>query len=377
MLLDVLRGVAILGTLATNVWIFTHPSGEYGVLSDATAIATLSGNPVETAFRFLANGKFLALLTILFGVGLAIQYHSAQRRGERWPGRYRWRAGLLFVEGSLHFLLIFAFDVLMGYAVAALVVAWLLNRSGRVQKVVFWTTGSLHLALMLLGTVALLAGPDPAANPDPALTGLFTSGGYLDQVRFRLDNALALRSEPILTFSLLLFLFLFGVRLFRAGAFGADPTGRRIRRRLVWYGLGVGLPLNVATTLAGPDLFLVDRYVLPALVTVGYLGLVGMLLDRLRRPGPVVSGLTAVGRTALSCYVLQNLVCTVICYGWGLGLAATLAEARPWWVIGLWAAVCTGLTVGASLWLRRFQHGPLEALQRSLLTRRRTVAELG
>ncbi|WP_199853094.1 DUF418 domain-containing protein [Plantactinospora sp. BC1] len=95
MLLDVLRGVAILGTLATNVWIFTHPGGEYGVLSDTTAIATLSGNPVETAFRFLANGKFLALLTILFGVGLAIQYHSAQRRGERWPGRYRWRAGLL------------------------------------------------------------------------------------------------------------------------------------------------------------------------------------------------------------------------------------------------------------------------------------------
>ena len=28
--LDVLRGIAILGTFATNVWIFTHPEGLAG-----------------------------------------------------------------------------------------------------------------------------------------------------------------------------------------------------------------------------------------------------------------------------------------------------------------------------------------------------------
>ncbi|MGI5215550.1 DUF418 domain-containing protein [Plantactinospora sp. CA-290183] len=378
-LLDVLRGVAILGTLATNVWIFTHPAAEYGVLVDTGSVMTLSANPVETAFRFLANGKFLAMLTILFGVGLAIQHRSALRRGERWPGRYPRRAALLFAEGTAHFVLVFAFDVLMGYAVAALVVAWLLGRSGRAQTVAMWVAGGLHLALMLLGTAALLGTADPTSNGDPTSSGgpaasadprlaeLFSDGGYLDQLRFRLDNALALRIEPIITFGLLVFLFLLGVRLFRAGAFGADETGRRLRRRMLRIGLGAGLPLNLATTLAGPDFFLIDRYVLPPLVTIGYLGLVGTLLDRLARPGPVTAGLTAVGRTALSCYVLQNLTCAVLCYGWGFGLAATLADARPWWVFGLWAAVCTALAVAASFWLRRFPLGPLEALQKRLL----------
>lgn len=368
-LLDVLRGMAILGTLGTNIWIFTHPAGEYGVLVDTGSVATLADNPVETVFRFLANGKFLAMLTVLFGVGLAIQYDSAARRGERWPGRYPLRAGLLFLEGTLHFLLVFAFDVLMGYAVAAFVVARLLARSARIQTAAMWIAGGLHLTLMLFLTVGLTAAPSSTPSTDNRLATLFSSGSYPDQVRFRLDNMLALRIEPIITFGLLLFLFLLGVRLFRAGAFGTDEAGRRIRRRLAWYGLGLGLPLNLATTLAGPDLFLIDRYVLPPLVTLGYLGLVGVLLDRLTRRGPVTAGLTAVGRTALSCYVLQNLLCAVVCYGWGLGLAGVLADARPWWVIGLWLVVCTCLTVAARLWLRRFAQGPLEAVQKKLLRR--------
>ncbi|GAA0711929.1 DUF418 domain-containing protein [Dactylosporangium roseum] len=367
MLLDVLRGVAILGTLATNVWIFTHPAAEYGVLIDTADMAALADNPFETAFRFLANGKFLAMLTILFGVGLAIQHRSALRRDGRWPGRYPRRAALLFIEGTAHFLLVFAFDVLMGYAVAAIVVAWLLARSARVQAVVMWVSGGLHLALMLLGTAVLLAAPAPVTEADPRLARLFTDGSYLDQVRFRMDNALFLRAEPIITFGLLVFLFLLGVRLFRAGAFDAGATGRRIRRRMLVLGLGAGLPLNLATTLGGADLFLVDRYVVPPLVTLGYLGLIGTLLDRLARPGPVTAGLTAVGRTALSCYVLQNLACAAICYGWGLGLAAALADARPWWIFGLWAGASGVLALAASLWLRRFRQGPLEALQRRLL----------
>ena len=31
--LDVARGVAILGTLATNIWIFTDPAGMIGILT--------------------------------------------------------------------------------------------------------------------------------------------------------------------------------------------------------------------------------------------------------------------------------------------------------------------------------------------------------
>ncbi|MFE5816593.1 DUF418 domain-containing protein [Streptomyces sp. NPDC056479] len=359
-LLDVLRGAAILGTLMTNVWIFTGPGAEWGAQQSG-----MSTGAVEGTFGVLANGKFLSLLTILFGVGLAIQYASAERRGQPWPGRYRWRALFLFGEGTVHFVLVFAWDVLMGYAVTALLVARLLTRSERAQRRVMWWAAGIHLTVIGLLTAALtLADSGDGAAVSGEVVDLYAHGSYLDQIAFRLENAIVLRMEPVLTFFLLVFLFLLGVRLFRAGAFGADETGRRLRSRLLVWGIGLGLPLNVAATLAGPDLFLLARYGTAPLLALGYIGLIGAVVDRVRRPGPLMTGLTSVGRTALSGYVLQNLLCALVSYGIGLGLAERLGDSGPWWVVGLWAGVCAVLMVGSTLWLRRFSAGPLETVQK-------------
>jgi uncharacterized protein len=379
-MLDVVRGVAILGTLMSNVWIFAAPGAEWGILSGNTGVSTgadpssLAG-VAETVFRSLANGKFLSMLTILFGVGLAIQFRSAVRRGQPWPGRYKWRALFLFVEGAAHFVLVFAWDVLMGYAVVALLVAWLLTRSVRAQRVTWLVAGTVHLAVMSLLTTAMLLASDGGTDggtdggPDSDVVALYAHGSYGEQIAFRLSHAVILRMEPVLSFGLLVFLFLLGVRLFRSGAFQDDAAGRRLRRRLALWGLGVGLPLNALTVLGGPDFFLLERYVAAPALAIGYLGLIGMALDRVRRPGPLSSALTQVGRTALSCYVLQNALAALACYGIGLGLASRWADSGPWWVMGLWAAICLVLVMGATLWLRRFEHGPLEAVQKRLLRR--------
>ncbi|MDA0565390.1 DUF418 domain-containing protein [Streptomonospora sp. S1-112] len=388
-LLDVLRGVAILGTLATNIWIFAAPGAEWAVLSSTTGGAPESavegagaaaGAALEAALRFAANGKFLALLTLLFGVGLAIQFRSAARRGSRWPGRYKWRALLLFAEGTLHFVLVFAWDVLMGYAVTALLVAWLLTRSRRAQRVALWVSAGAHVLLMALLTAGLMAlermaPPQRQGDTDAAaeVVRLYAEGGYLEQVAFRLENLPMLRIEPVLSFALLVFLFLLGVRLFRAGAFAPDAAGRAIRTRLLLWGLGVGLPLNLATTLAGGSLFLVDRYIAAPVVALGLIGLVGRLMDAMtahgRAPGIVTTAFSSLGRTALSGYVLQNVLAMLACYGIGLGLAARLEHTGPWWVMGLWAAICLVLLTGSTLWLRRFDNGPLEAGQKWVLAR--------
>ncbi|MET9514756.1 DUF418 domain-containing protein [Streptomyces sp. NPDC002994] len=374
-LLDVLRGVAILGTLMTNVWIFTAPGAEWGILQSGTGGSGQGTVPAvaELLFRVAADGKFLSMLTILFGVGLAIQFDSAARHGRRWPGRYRWRALFLFAEGTLHFVLVFAWDVLMGYAVTALLVAWLLTRSDVARRRVMWWAAGLHLAVMgLLTAVLVSAGADEESGGGVSreVVDLYAHGSYLDQVSFRLENALALRLEPVLSFGLLVFLFLLGVRLLRAGAFGADETGRQLRARMFRWGLGLGIPLTAAFAMAGQDWFLLGRYCAAPLVAVGYIGLIGAVVDRVRRPGPLTIGLTSVGRMALSGYVLQNVLCVVVSYGFGLGLATRFAgPAHPWWVMGLWAAVCVVLMAGATLWLRRFRYGPLESAQRWVLRR--------
>ncbi|MFE3283912.1 DUF418 domain-containing protein, partial [Streptomyces sp. NPDC059233] len=224
-LLDVLRGAAVLGTLMTNVWIFASPGSEWSVLQGGLTSPDPVADPsaatvAESVFRFLADGKFLSLLTILFGVGLAIQYDSAARRGEPWPGRYPRRAAFLFLEGTVHFLLVFAWDVLMGYAVTALLVAWLLARSERVRRVALWTAAGVHLTLVGLVTLGDLAKPDSGPKaPDPEAVRLYAHGGWGDQIAFRLDHFAALRIEPVFSFGLLVSLFLLGVRLHRAGAF--------------------------------------------------------------------------------------------------------------------------------------------------------------
>ncbi|MFE3555446.1 DUF418 domain-containing protein [Streptomyces sp. NPDC059193] len=372
-LLDVLRGAAILGTLMTNVWIFASPGSEWAVLQgglttpDPVADPTVA-NIAESVFRFLADGKFLALLTVLFGVGLAIQYDSAARRGEPWPGRYPRRAAFLFVEGTVHFVLVFAWDVLMGYAVTALLVAWLLARSEKVRRRAMWTAAAVHLALLALLTLAALStAGGPSKGPDPAAVELYARGSYGEQIAFRLENLAVLRIEPVFSFALLVFLFLLGVRLHRAGAFTDTGAGRRIRARMAAWGLGLGLPLNAATALGGDAFFLLGRYGAAPLLAVGYMGLIGIALDRLWIPRPVTTALGSVGRTALTCYVAQNLLCMLLCYGFGLGLAAELAGTGPWWVMGLWAGVGLTLAAGSWLWLRRFDRGPLESVQRFVL----------
>jgi uncharacterized protein len=353
--LDVLRGVAILGTFGTNAWLFAAPGGPVAWISTALAGAT----PLETALRTLSNGKFLALLTLLFGVGIELQYRSAARRAIPWPGRYPVRAAVLLVEGFVHYVLVFEFDVLMGYAIASFLVAYLVGRSDRAVRAWAGAVGAAYVAALLAVTGLLLMAPDESASAsaaDPTLTA-----SWPRQVLLRLEYFTLFRSELVLIVPSAVVLFLVGSRLVRAGAF--TEAGAPIRRRLVVVGLGVGVPLNALAAAAGPDWFIVDRYLAPPLVALGLLGLGTSIVLRARRDaGPIRRGLTAVGRTALSCYVLQNVLAAVLCYGWGFGLAERFAGTGPWFALGLWSGVSAVLLAVAPLWLRRFDRGPLELL---------------
>ena len=379
-LLDVLRGLAILGTLGMNIWLFAGPGGELGVVDlDMPTLASAAADPgagavAEALFRLAMNGTSLSLLTLLFGAGLAVQYRSARKRGLPWPGPYKWRALFLFFEGLVHFTLVFAWDVLMGYAVTALVAAWLLARGPRVRVAVATAAGALHLALMAVATAFLVSSSGTAdgggpngRGPDPELVRLYADGSYLEQVTARLENAAVLRIEPVMSFGLLLALFLGGVFLFRAGAFAPGAQGRRLRVRMAVWGLGIGVPMKTAASLLGSDWFLIERYVAAPVAACGVAGLVGLILDLARRTGPVTRALSDLGRVALTGYVLQNLIAMVACYGFGLGLAARFADSGPWWVFALWAAIGAVLLAGSALWLRRFRHGPLEAVQKAAL----------
>lgn len=368
-LLDVLRGVAIFGTLGTNVWIFAAVGGGDSGIFGAGIPWWSSVNDFLTALTlFFTNGKFLGLLTILFGVGLEIQYQSARRRGLRWPVRYLWRSALLLAEGFLHYLLVFEFDILMGYAVAAMISTFLVGRSERAINRAMWAFGGVHV--LLFGAVSLLVFLLTLQQPGALEGGIFAegaarvyeSGSWGDQVLFRLDNFLWYRIEPVFIIPMNVFLFLLGVRLMRSGVFAPDEHGRLIRRKMLRLGLLLGIPLNLLYFVPNGLFELPVRYLFAPVLSLGYIGLVALLVER-GYFSWLTDRVSEVGRMALSCYVLQNVLASVIFYGWGFGLTG---EVGTVWTLAIWACICAMLMLFARLWLGWFWAGPLEAVWKRL-----------
>ncbi|MFI7002130.1 DUF418 domain-containing protein [Nocardia sp. NPDC050175] len=357
--LDVLRGIAILGTLGTNIWIMTNQQGLIGYLDELKQPAT-GWLWAERALQQLAQGKFLGLLTIMFGIGLAIQQGSAQRGGRRWPGKYPIRAGLLLLDGLLNFVFVAEFDVLMGYAVTGLLVAFVLATGERAQRRWLIVAASIHLVMLTAIGLATAFHPRPAPPPRTLDPNPYADGSFWDLVVFRLQNAGEFRSETVFVFAMSVALFLLGARLFRAGIF--RPEGARMRKWLMIAGFGVAMPIDLIAGIAGNGAyFIVTRYGTAPVVSLGILALVAHFYLRRPRVGFVGRRLTEVGRAALSCYILQNLVASILCYGWGFGLAARVSpDARVPFTVGIYLLVALIIVTGAHFWLRRFERGPVE-----------------
>jgi uncharacterized protein len=74
-----------------------------------------------------------------------------------------------------------------------------------------------------------------------------------------------------------------------------------------------------------------------------------------------------VGRTALSNYLLQTVICTTIFYGQGFALFGQVSRVQQaMFVVGIWIVQI----VVSSLWMKWFRFGPAEWLWRSLSYRR-------
>ena len=357
--LDVMRGAAILGTLATNIWIFTNVEGLVGYIN-GTGRATGGWAPVQAVLQQFAQGKFLGLLTVMFGIGLVIQQRSAQRRGQRWPGGYPWRAALLMLDGALHYLLFTEFDVLTGYALTGLIVAFILTTGIRAQRTWIVCAVAVHAAMLALVVAALSSAP--AREPQPLSPNPYADGSFWDLVAFRADNLVLFRLEVLFILPLSIALFLVGAHLY--GARVLDPDRGTLRRRLIVAGLAIALPVDLALGLLGGDTGLIlGRYGTAPIVALGLLAAIAHRYAEGRTPGAPGRAFSGVGRTALSCYVLQNILCSIVCYGWGFGLAARLdgTTVVPA-TVALFTAVSATLIVVSHLWLRRFDRGPLEWL---------------
>ena len=103
----------------------------------------------------------------------------------------------------------------------------------------------------------------------------------------------------------------------------------------------------------------------PAL-TLFYVSVIALILHR-PSSSPWLRVLAFPGRMALSNYILQSVICTLLFNGYGLGQYGRVAPGQGVLLTLAIFAFQIGFSRG---WLRRFRYGPLEWLWRSLTYRK-------
>jgi uncharacterized protein len=397
--LDLIRGVAILGILPVHISLFGAPSMD--------AHSNFEGWPdqlLSALVMLLFEGKMVTLLSILFGAGLVLQAENAEKSGRRFKPYFRRRMGVLFLIGLAHALLLFQFDILTSYAVVGLIAVCLLGVSNRAQRRIAAVCLAWCIAVILIALVlgVVFQFPDSAhtgpAEPvpedevftpveQPGVSGfqlesffnaeheirVFREGGFREMV---LHRSIYLVVIVLLTLFVsgwyLLYCVLLGMLLVRRGIFHRTNSRVPLFRRFLGFGLGFGLPLHAVGAglhLSNPESIagycLLVLGVLP--LSLSYLALLTLWAESGRALW-LQGRLQAVGRMALTNYLVQSLLCGFVFYSYGFALFGLLSPVA---LFGVVIVIWWLLLMLSPWWLRRFQIGPVEWVWRSLTEGRR------
>ena len=383
--LDVLRGAALLGILLVNVQLMAGPQliEQLFGLRDVTASAlerVLGG-----LIGWLVAGKFISSFSILFGVGAALIAERALARGRSPRRLLARRYGLLMLAGLAHMVLLFPGDVLFLYGVSGLVLLAFLRARDRTLGV--WIVSLLALSAVALTAVTVAeAGTDiDAATMELVATALadaelaYATGAYGGVVVWQALQSLFIQSSALVSLPWTLALFLIGMLAHRRG-FGLDPAAHRAPLvRLARIALPVGLVLSLPLLLTGPvaETASTADVALPVLIgagianaigapvlAVGYLSALAVVVVNRGAERGIRRGLAALGRIALTGYLLQSILALVVFFGFGAyGRLALLGEpilGMLAFVVSVWVA----LLAFAPWWTARFRYGPFEWLWR-------------
>lgn len=403
--IDVLRGVALLGILVMNIVGFAMPHLAYG---NPRWAGDLSRADFWTwaVSHVVFDTKMMSIFSMLFGAGVVIFTQRLEERRGSAGGLFYSRMGWLLLIGAAHGYLLWFGDILFTYALCGMLVYFLrrLHPGALISLGVFaallampvsylngWAVAEMRDEARAAQVVldeggelteeqdrALSAWADLAAFFEPTPEEIdrqvdIYRGSYIEIVKERAPFVRDIQTQYFLLWGLPRAggMMLLGMGLYKLGVFSAT-------RSMSFYAAGaavsyaVGLPVTVygATEFVAHDFdpvraFKVDsqyNYAASIVVAFGHVCAVMMMckLGALRR---LQQALAAVGRMALTNYLMQSLIATTLFYGYGFGLFAKLGRFE---LLGVVAVIWAIQLVVSPWWLRRYQFGPAEWLWRSL-----------
>lgn len=365
---DALRGFALLGILAVNIWLFADPYFASGMNNPPYAGA------LDVAVRFvvalLFETKFYLLFSFLFGYSFTLQMAAAERAGAAFRPRMLRRSAGLVMLGVLHGCLLFYGDILHLYGLLCFLLLALYGRQRRAMEIAAVLLLLAALMLAALGVLVLLGGegtPDlkpvfaklAAFHGDARSTQAYVAGEFPSTV------ALLLFGQGPSAFAM----FLLGMAAGREQLFARVEVLRAWLPRILRLGVlgGAGALFYALASEIAPGgamiIFATALSVLTApLLTAAYVAGLLMLFDS--RYGPrVIAALAPMGKLALSNYLMQSLVMALLFTGYGTRLCG---ELPPIAVLALVPAIYLTQMAISAWWLKHHTYGPAEWLLRAI-----------
>ena len=411
-LLDVLRGVALLGVLVMNLP--GHALPGQALHQQAFVNPGDANYWAHTITNILFDGKMRALFSLLFGASALL---FITRKEEQTGGRiavadlYLRRTFWLVVFGVFHaHILCNPYELLYFYGVCGFLLFTARHASTRwllvgvvgcalfLMMVSWWNytetrtkREKYQLAVALEKVHKPLTDSQKADKNswegiikgmayDPKKDSVQVAtlrGNYADIWTY--NHPHAVNAESSTFYSLFwdpLGMMFLGMVLLRWGIL-TGKARRRTYALLMLAGFGIGLPLGVLAEQQALQQFrdfgqYVDNnpvdwngnaYHLRRLAMVpGYIGLVGLLY----RAGWLTwlwQAVAAVGRMALTSYMAHSVIFLLLFYGVGLDLMGQFPLYQTYFfVVGIWLFQL----ITSPIWFRFFRFGPLEWLWRSL-----------
>ena len=367
--MDTLRGLALFGVVLVNLHVNFRVTLAESILAPHTD-AGWADRATDVMISGLLEFKAAVVFSLLFGVGLAVFTERSTARGANSTRSLARRLLVLFALGLCHLLLIWNGDILAFYAVCGFLILPLL----RLPAVAQATAGTVAVVLSFFLPWGLWPTDDTLHGLATEATRVYTDGSFGDVLAFHWRET-RLLILPLLVISLpkTWGLMAIGAAAWHAGVF-RDPSGHR---RLLWAvavlgGVigGTATALSVYSAFTGrppgipPVLLEVGSHVPLALGYAASLVLAIQSSAATRAAAPFA----AAGQMALTNYLAQSVVLSLLFYGYGLGLFGRLGAAAA---AGVGLTLYVGQLALSLAWLRRYRFGPVEWLWRSLTYGRR------
>lgn len=386
-ILDILRGIALLGICVANypmfsLYIFQPPD----VLK---AMPTAAIDYATAYFHFaFVDGKFYSLFSLLFGIGFSVILLRSQQAGRNGLLIFYRRIFVLILFGLAHLLLFWEGDILMLYGLIGLLLPLFRNVSDRNLLICFVCLILFPLVMDILKVVsdnrinvskplerlAITSDSLKGITPKNFGTWVIDHPTYSDLLQYNRSGILW-RYQMLLDnnrFFKVLGMFLLGLWAGRKMLYNKLEENKALLKKVQRWGFIIGLPVSVANAwlemngkrLPHPAGLLMTAAYAFSVVPMSLAYTSSICLWYLKKPhSKFLNAFAAPGRMALTNYIMQTIFGIIIFYGIGLGLGAKTGVI---YVVLIAIAVYAFELVISHIWLRYFRYGPLEWIWRML-----------